>query len=642
MVLTGIFVAAVVLIFWSSSAAANPGVRSLVSRERISVKSYGMPAGSGSSRDSATVTSSIDGESAGLTLAKVVSEALRRDPQIRIQRDTLEIKRGAQLSAAGTFDWRLRSGLSKSKEYTPYSYPVKILTGIAKTTGFSTIFDFGLSKLFRSGISLSPQIRLQRSDNGMDKYNPYNTARIQFNLAVPLLKGRGEEAVAASERSAGFEYTAGGYQLIHTISQQLSSVVGAYWNYVAATSNLAISRESEARTMKMTNDTRTLIEMGERPAAEIKQLEAYLSDRTSERISMEQQLLEARHNLALAIGRIGLREIELLEGPADPFPVAMLSDLGAEACLSMGMFAKGIEILALATDLPEFKFALTTFPDNGWWGLKMSDAFMPGEFWENLLVDLAVSRRNDLIAQKERIKGASVSLTSARDALQPDLNLNLTVGYSGIEEGHSTQNFIDPLVEGIYGMNVSASLNYDLPVDHKYDRGVVVQAEANVRILKTQALDIERRIRSSVKIALSSLRTTMELLKRAQESISLYEEAVENEKKKVDLGMATILDVVNMEDRLTNARKVLVSYQGAFANALSRLRYVTGTMVTQTQDGLEVEGLTTIPDVEVRGLRTSLSRDPRLIVGKCLRMFMPHNRREWMPLEGNEIRNLKM
>jgi outer membrane protein TolC len=66
------------------------------------------------------------------------------------------------------------------------------------------------------------------------------------------------------------------------------------------------------------------------------------------------------------------------------------------------------------------------------------------------------------------------------------------------------------------------------------------------------------------------------------------------------LSTATIIDVLSLEDRLTAASLNYISAQNDYSIAVVSLRFLTGTIFTETNDvqSLSLESLTTIPGFE--------------------------------------------
>ena len=95
-------------------------------------------------------------------------------------------------------------------------------------------------------------------------------------------------------------------------------------------------------------------------------------------------------------------------------------------------------------------------------------------------------------------------------------------------------------------------------------------------------------------MAWNDVRATTERVEQAHRASEMYRSAVEDERAKVQLGLATVLDLIATEDRLIQSLLDEVSADAAYANAVARLRFETGTMVGA--DGtITREQLTTLP-----------------------------------------------
>lgn len=486
-------------------------------------------------------------QAVSLSLTDCLQETLVHDPQIQIQKQIRRIREGDHRSATGAFDPRLSNSFSASREKTPYSPTLRRLQQVSRQATTSNTWDVTYSRLLRNGMTFSPTLRLQRTDNQDDFFEPFNTARVQFNLNMPLLRGRHGVGVRAAEDSAWLELEAAVATTLHTISQRLYQTTLAYWSFLAARKNLDISRDAESHARKMLSDYRKLVSKDEIPAAELKQLEGYLTDRQADRINATQSCLEARHALALAMGRTRREEMDALNELADRFPRP---------------------------------------------GRKTEKKLPLDE-----LIEAATAHRQDLKSLRKRLEAAAEQKKAARDATRRQLDLVVSAGYAGVEEGTGVTHFVDPLRDGIYGMNTSAQLRYDFAVNRRRELATLQQAEASQASLQLQHGDLLRTLQSTVTIARSSLLTSIESLVKAEKTIDLYSQALSNERQKVDLGMATLLDVMNTQDRLYGARRVQVNSQLRYAQALARLRYETGlTLQPLPGDAVETLDMKTIPE----------------------------------------------
>jgi outer membrane protein TolC len=86
-------------------------------------------------------------------------------------------------------------------------------------------------------------------------------------------------------------------------------------------------------------------------------------------------------------------------------------------------------------------------------------------------------------------------------------------------------------------------------------------------------------------------------LKKAHESVLVYQTAVEKERLKLKLGESTIIDLIDVDDRLTTAMETEVSARLSYAKALVQLRFETGTILSPDLKNISVsmKELTTVP-----------------------------------------------
>jgi outer membrane protein TolC len=212
-------------------------------------------------------------------------------------------------------------------------------------------------------------------------------------------------------------------------------------------------------------------------------------------------------------------------------------------------------------------------------------------------VAAALERRTDLLAIRERQRGAELLLRSADNSLLPQLDLVFTPSYSGLAEGTTTEAFFTPLYRNVPGASSSLSLTLAWPTRNSRSRGEFELAEAVLQenVLLTELK--QRRIGADVPAALAAVASQAAQLERADAAVRLFARAVENEEKKLRAGTSTLIDLISQRDRLTGARQAQVAAHLALALALVRLRFETGTLVTGEADpvALDARQLTTVP-----------------------------------------------
>jgi outer membrane protein TolC len=476
----------------------------------------------------------------GLGLLEAVQMTLARDPNIAIGEARLQSSRGSLQVAAGAFDPVLRSAVTGDETKTPVS--------AGASDDSRTLHDtVSLNQPFRSGLSIEPQLDLDRTDDINSGAGPVNQGTLKIVFLQPLLRGRGRAAADAGELAAEREVAASALDLRHTIAQRIQAVAAQYWTVESALRNLDVLRQTEASSRSLLENTRKLIEADQVPAADLVQLEANLAFTESARIGGEHQLFLERQGLGRQIG-LDAAEIERLPLPADPFP-----------------------------------------------GVRFDTVPPPSA--AGPFIAEATRRRADLRAARERRAGAEIRRLAAVNALKPQLDLLLTPSYSGLSTGADALSFFSPLYRNVPGAGASVGLSLELPIWNHRAEGALTQAEATLR---QSALALDLLVKGAgvdVLSALDAVGRNARQLDKAGEAVRLFERAVVNEEKKLKAGSSTLLDVINQRDRLTSARQAEVSSQLALALAILDLRFATGTLVGEDGEAgsLQASRLTTLP-----------------------------------------------
>lgn len=475
----------------------------------------------------------------GLGLVESVRMMLEHDPNLAIGEAQLQSSRGVLLASRGIFDPLVSSSLRQEETDSP------LLTGASEDVRVlgSTL---GVTKRFRSGFSVEPELSLLRTEE-IGAAPAANLGTFSFTLRQPLLRGRGRTVTAAPERSAERQVAASVFDLRQTTSERALAVVSQYWLTRAAVLSLDILRESEERSRELLATTRKLIEADVTPAADLVQIEADVVAKETSRIGGERDLFESRQALGREIG-LARAEIAVLPLPAEPFPTV----------------------------------AASAVP-----GVSAGDRFIAA----------ALERRPDLRAARERLDAAEILVRAADNGLKPQLDLVFTPSYSGLVAGTDAESFFSPLYRNVPGASSSLGFALSWPTANSQARGELAQIEA-ARAQNEYLQDlVSRQIEADVPTALDAVARSAQQLDRATEAVRLFERAVENEEKKLRAGTSTLLDVISQRDRLTSARQSEVSAHLSLALALVRLRFETGTLLPDGGDpqGIEIAHLTTVP-----------------------------------------------
>jgi len=457
-----------------------------------------------------------------LTLGEVVQATLGSNPDIQAATQQVEAARGALTSAGTTFDTHLVSDGGAGRMHG--TDPLRGLEAIQKQLSYRV----ALERLFRNGITVTPEVGLVRNSfSTLPGSAASNAGSVALTVAVPLMRDRGGESSVAAERAAGHDYAARRLALRHTRAATVLSSVVAYWDYLAAQERLDVLRSSEDRARRIAEQTRVLVQAEERTATDLTQTLGNLAAKRVTRIAAEQGLVEARQQLGLAVG-----------WPAETIPA-----------------------------LPA---AGTTFPEPPVQAAAASTAD---------LFSSVLARRADFGAAEEELAAAESQVGASRSELKPRLDLLVTGGYRSSEPGLGFNDFFSPLYRRGPRPDATFQFRYTLPVSNSYARGLLLQTSALSEQRRLARDDLKRRIASGVVVASEALARGQAGVRESAEAVRLLEATVQAEQRKFQLGVATLFDVIQAEDALTNARLGQIQSRRNYAAAIAATRFQTGTLL---------------------------------------------------------------
>lgn len=471
----------------------------------------------------------------GIRLMETVRLTVANQPDILLQEQQVEIQQGFLETETGKFDINLGLQASHERDDAPLAATEQQIVRDSSLLTETTAYRAYLQKLFRTGVTITPSVQNTITDYSPSSYDPTATGRVDFLITVPLQRGLGVEATGAGETAARLLHEASILQLRQTVALAVYGTVLSYWNYLATRETLDTLEDSEERARTILNQVQELVAGDEVPAGDLEQLRANLENKTGNRIATELQLLQAQQSLGLAMG-IPFGDFRSLPLPADPFPDFDMAS---------------VEKMEASSDR---------------------------------LLQTSLSNRGDYLAAEKIRESANVQVTAARNALKYQLDLSLNLGYQGLEEDRGLRPVFTPLYRNVPGASASVLLQFLFPLENRAARGALRQSSASLQQTGIQMDDLIRKIQSGVHVALHALKSSALQLQRAREAISSYRLAVQNERDKFALGTATLLDIVNMEDKLTSALLSKVSAHAAYAAAIVELRLQTGTLVSGNQD----------------------------------------------------------
>lgn len=454
-----------------------------------------------------------------ITLEDVVTRALADNTQIRLARLRVEGARGSLLAVHAPFDLQLSSAVQRNQEQ-------KQMTAVQFTRQDATSYQVALSKQLPSGISVSPRLGVASTRSALAGTQATGSAVAGLDVRVPLLYDRGGAVSFASVRVAEFDLETSEAAWYAALPSGATAAVGAYWSYLASVRRVEVQRGAEARAQRLLDETTELVKREERAPADLHQLRATVASRRAARLLAEQAVEEARVQLGALMGLDGGAVLAVGE-PATDFPQPSEARVGDSASLRR-------------------------------------------------LHGLALLRRPDLAAQRMGQRASDLRLGQLERALQPRLDLDLSLGYQGFAQGSVYDHLVSPLYRNVPGLNATVQLRYSGAMTNSAARGRLAEEGAVAQQRLVALRDLERQVHTDVHVAAQGVDRSAVALRDAEEAVALYRVSVENEQRKLRLGMNTLFDVLGSEDALTNALLAAINHRRVHATALASLRLATG------------------------------------------------------------------
>jgi outer membrane protein TolC len=461
-------------------------------------------------------------------------------PSLQIQQEQVNISRGLLRLASAPFDPVTSAGFSSHRQYTPLASYQRFSPDIDSSINNTAIWNVAATKLLRNGISLGPNVELDRITDNISQRKGVNTSRMGFQVTIPLLRGRGAPVVAAGEIAARNELSATLLDLNHLVAEVLSVAALSYWNFLAAARNVSVAVQAEERGKALAESTRLLIEGDRTPRSDLLNTMANLSDRRAALIFAEAQLTTARQQLAL---RTGL----------DP------------------------------ATIPGSSMPIDDFPDTSRPGITLPTGSV--DAW----IRSATLHRADLLAAQQRETEQRVLQVQAKDGFRPQLDLSLNFSSSGLHEGRQPQQSLAALGTGVEGLNAGFSLVYRFPRRWDDATGRAMVAQASVRQSELHSEDLKRTIASAVVVAYENMRTALLQIAQAREAVDSYSRSLEAEREKLRVGVGSIINVFTVEDRWNAAFKTLIAAQAEYASSVAQFRLATGTLIVARQSVQQID-----------------------------------------------------
>ena len=172
--------------------------------------------------------------------------------------------------------------------------------------------------------------------------------------------------------------------------------------------------------------------------------------------------------------------------------------------------------------------------------------------------------------------------------LKPQVDFIVGLGYDTLVESRAPFSLGQIAGTNRVGPSINATLAAQLPWRNSSAEGIFLTQSALLSASLIRVRNLSDVIGNNIHTDAQALVRSAQALTQSVETTRYYRQSVENERTKRRLGLVTLIDVINVEDRLTDALASEVQARQAYANAIAQLRFDLGTIVLERDGQFDV------------------------------------------------------
>jgi outer membrane protein len=481
-----------------------------------------------------------------LTLDDAVKFALDRNLDISVQRLNPQINDIGYASIRSIYRPSLTSTLAAQSNTNPSTTTISGSTRAGDPVATTLdMYNAGVAQSVPwGGGNFAVQWNNNRSTttNLTSFYNPTFNSNWSGSYVQPLLRNFRIDSTRQQLQVTKLNRDISDVQLRATVTNTLSNVRNAYWDYVFATEAVEVAQQSLDLATKLVQDNQTRVEVGTMAPIDVVQAQSEQATRRQALVTAQ----SAKRTTELALKRL------IVDGTQD-------ANWNAEID---------------ATDRPQFQ---------------------PVKIDLESAVRRALSLRTDLEIAKKNIEANDVTLRFLRDQTKPQADLVATYGYVGlggrqlITEGQGVNRtvtgslpggYVDAL-QSLFNANFprwTVTMNFSYPLGLSQQEASVARARVQLNQVQAQVKQVELQVATDVTNAAIQAQNAAEAVQAAQAARELAEKKLEAEQSKFEVGMSTNYFVVQAQRDLSDARnselRTVLNYRKSLVE-LERLQETT-------------------------------------------------------------------
>lgn len=483
------------------------------------------------------------GSSTPKTVSISLDDALRRALQqnfdIRLGYFTPQTARLNLEGIYGDYDPVFRASATHNYNQGSGGFNSTIGQAIPGSETWRQTYQAGFSGVLPTGTRYDLSSTLGRTDGENRAFvtNIFNTAveyqsAVNVTLTQPLLKNFWIDGTRLNAGIAKIEIKRADLDLQYSIMGVVNSTTLAYYDLIESRDQVKVREMALQLKEQFLSETKKKVAAGTLASLDEKQAE-------SEAASARAALIQARSDAEQAENRL------------------------------KGLIASDFASIQSTTLEPSEKL------------LAMSQQINVVESWRT-----GLEQRPDFLSRKHLIEEEKIQLKYTRNQLYPALDLQATYGRAGLAETayHSYDTIGDNRFPH-YGGGITLTVPLSRRTERTAHKIQKIRVEEALLRLKAAEEEIIRGIDNAAKIVRSSFAT----IESTREAVVFAEAALEAEQKKLENGKSTNFQVLELQDKLTQARAAAIRALTDYNKALQNFYYAEGTTLQRNKINIEMK-----------------------------------------------------
>ena len=476
-----------------------------------------------------------------ISLDESLRYVLQRNLQIRLGRTSPQVARLNLEGAYGLYDPILSGRAAQNYNSSPGRLDPTVGTGIVPgSRTWSEDFTLGLSGSLPTGARYELNSHLNRlsgeaysqSSNLWVNLPFQYSSDVSVSVSQPLLKDFWIDSGRLNIKVLKKEIKMSEYALQDTIMSVVNQTAGAYYDLIAARDQVTVREMALQLKEQFLSETKKKVQAGTLAQLDEKQAE-------SEAATAKALLITARSNA---------------EQAENVLKTLITDDFAS---------------LHSTTIQPSEKL------------LAMTQVINVIESWRT-----GLEQRPDYLRLKEELETQNIILKYAKNQLYPSLDVVGTYGRNGL--GATTSDSLDTIADGRFP-KWGGAVVLTLPLSRKTERANHKIQKVNVSNAILQLKTLEENIKSSIDDAVKKVRSNFATIESTREARVFAEAALDAEQKKLENGKSTNFQVLELQDKLTQARAAEIRALTDYNKGLHDLYLREGTTLQRNKINLEVK-----------------------------------------------------